>query len=257
MKGECVRISLAGTPAKCSPGGGVLYSVLPNGRVLITFPLDDGRVASFVGEKDSQPRPETYYLYLSRIRIASKGSDFTANIAGLCIVSMSHNGKIWSEIGCTATDENNAAYEFKFTSDGTPVDVQHPGVKTATATGGAHVDTKVIAQATVRLKAKLQQSGIQGIVQDVGKCFDDSRGNVPAIRSCMLYDIATMNLDKSMRKIFESRGMNPGPQSPFLSDKAFNARMQIYSGMAFGGSDSAAYQFFGSAPTMVINGLSK
>jgi hypothetical protein len=60
-----------------------------------------------------------------------------------------------------------------------------------------------------------------------------------------------------MRKIFESRGVDLGAQDPFLSDRAFGARMQIYTGMAFSGSEAAAYQFFGNAPNVVINGLSK
>jgi hypothetical protein len=153
IKGECQKISLAGNPSNCAPGGGVLYSVLQNGRALITFPLDDGRMASFVGEKDSQPNPETYYLYLSRVRILSKGTEFAANIAGLCIISMSRDGRVWSEIGCQATDENNATYEFTFQSNGAAVDVQHPGAKSAgTAAPASHVDAKVIAKVASRFK---------------------------------------------------------------------------------------------------------
>jgi hypothetical protein len=127
VKGTCENISLAGTPARCAPGAGVIYSVLPNGRVLITFPLADGRVASFVGEKDSQPRPEQYFLYLSRIRIVSNGTEFAAKLAGQCVVDMSRDGKIWLLVNCTATDENSEAYSFQFRGDGTPVDVKHPG----------------------------------------------------------------------------------------------------------------------------------
>jgi len=253
IKGQCEVVSLAGIDAKCALGSGVIYSSLSNGRVLFSFALSDGRVVSFVGEKDSQPRPEEYFLYLSRVRVASKGSGFTATIAGQCKVSMSTDGKFWSLIQCDATDENSARYALRFASDGTPVDVQHAGGKSA----AMHVDQKAIGQVTARFKAAMQKSGIHGVVSDIEYCFDHAVGNVPAIRFCMLYDIAAVNFDKSMRKLFVSRGVEVGEQIPFLADRASNARMEIYSGMAFGGSEDAARQFFGNAPIQVINSLSK
>jgi hypothetical protein len=242
VKGQCEAISLAGVAAQCPPGGGVVYSVLGNGRVLLTFAIGDGRTASFVGEKDSQPRPETYYLYLSRIRIASSGSDFTSKIAGQCIVNMSRDGRIWSTIECNATDENSAVYAFRFRSDGSPVDAQHPGAKSA----AEHVDQKTVARITTRFKTVLAKGGIRAVVQDIGQCFGDALGNVPAIRACMLYDISAVEFDKGMRKMFQSRGVDPGPKGAFLDDPAFNTRMEIYSGMAFGGSIAAANDFSGT-----------
>lgn len=249
-KGQCEEVELAGQISKCKPDSGIIYMQLPNGNVLFTFALDDGRMASFVGEKDSQPRPEEYHLYLSRIRIVSTGSDFVAKIAGQCIVQMSRDGKIWSRIDCTATDENSAAYRLTFKGDGNFVDVQHAGA-------GGHVEPAVVAQVTARFKGALQAGGIHAVVADLGKCFDGSLGNIPAIKACMLYDISAVRFDKAMRKIFESRGKNAGPAPPFLLDRAFNTRMQIYSGMAFAGSEKTAYEFFGGAPNDVMNGLSK
>ena len=80
IKGNCERVSLADVALQCAPGSGLIYTILSNGRALFTFQLADGRTASFVGEKDSQPRPEEYYLYLSRIRIVSNGSESLSGI---------------------------------------------------------------------------------------------------------------------------------------------------------------------------------
>jgi hypothetical protein len=93
---------------------------------LLSFAGFDGRVMSFIGEKDSQPRPEIYYLYLSRVRIASNGSSFVANIAGQCIVHMSRDATIWSRVDCDATDENGDAYALRFQGDGKPGTPTHP-----------------------------------------------------------------------------------------------------------------------------------
>jgi hypothetical protein len=109
VKGQCEELTLAGVPSKCA-GSGLIYMHLRNGRVLFTVGIDDGRAASFIGERDSQPRPEAYYLYLSRVRIVSKGTEFSANVAGQCITLMSHDGTVWSRIDCEATDENGASY---------------------------------------------------------------------------------------------------------------------------------------------------
>ena len=57
-----------------------------------------------------------------------------------------------------------------------------------------------------------------------------------------------------MRKALQSRGLNdPGPGTRYFNDQAFAARMQIYSGIAFEGSQSAATKFFGDAPNRVLN----
>jgi hypothetical protein len=60
-----------------------------------------------------------------------------------------------------------------------------------------------------------------------------------------------------MRKMFVSRGVDVGIQIPFLSDRAFDARMGIYSAMAFSGSEAEAYQYFANGPNIVMEGLSK
>jgi hypothetical protein len=182
------------------------------------------------------------------------GSEFAAKIAGQCKVSMSRDGKFWSPIQCNATDENSAPYELRFASDGSPVDVQQAGAKSA----GGHVDQRVVAQVTARFKATMQASGMQGVVNDIENCFDRAgTDDVPAIRTCMLYDIAAVGFDKSMRKVFVSRGWVAVEVSPFLADPAFKARMEIYSGMAFDGSEDAAKEYYGNAPNQVISSLSK
>ena len=162
---------------------------------------------------------------------------------------------MWSQIECNATDENSASYDLLFVSDGTPIHVEHPGSKSVANPG--HIDPRVIASVTTRFKDALQKSGIHGVARDVGGCFDRAVGNIPEIRACMLYDIAAVNFDKGMRKMFESRGVDPGAVDPFLADRAFNTRMEIYSAMAFGGSQTTAFAYFGNGPNQVMNGLAK
>lgn len=245
IKGKCESVLLAGIESKCARGSGVVFMVLPNGRAIFSFALEDGRVASFVGEKDSQPRPEDYHLYLSRFRITAKGSEFVANIAGECVVSMSQDGKIWWRIDCNGTDAKNATYKLNFKSDGTPVNT------------GDHVEVNVVRQVTQRFKSVLNARGMQGVVTDLEQCFDNAIDDISAIKMCMLYDISAVKFDKIMRLMFESRGVNTGPTTPFLSDRAFSARMKIYSSIAFGGSEELAYDYFGDSPNKVMDGVSR
>ena len=121
--GSCDELIIAGKKDSCTPDNSVLYTHLRNGRALITVGTADGRVVGFVGEKDSQPQPQVYWLYLSRIRIGSRGSEHLLDVAGQCIIRMTKDGLIWSRVDCDATDENSARYRLHFRSDGRPVDV--------------------------------------------------------------------------------------------------------------------------------------
>jgi hypothetical protein len=121
IRGTCEKVFVAGTGANCT-GTGILYSHHPNGVVLIQTQLP-GRLLAFVGEKDSQPNPREYHLYLSRARVETGGSSFVATVAGQCVIRMSEDGRIWHRVDCDATDENNRLYRLRFVSDGEPVHV--------------------------------------------------------------------------------------------------------------------------------------
>lgn len=123
--GSCDVFIIAGATTPCPPKG-VIYSHLTNGRALLSVGLPNDEILTFVGEKDSQPRLEEYWLYLSRVRIASRATEIVANVAGQCIIHMTRDGTIWSRIDCDATDERNRAYRLHFKPDGRPVEVTHP-----------------------------------------------------------------------------------------------------------------------------------
>jgi hypothetical protein len=97
---------------------------LPNGHVLLTVGLKDGRVLSFVGEKDSQPNLEEYWLYLSRVRIATRSTETVANVAGVCVVHMTTDGTVWHRLDCQAEGEKSTFYTLRFRSN-ERVEMQH------------------------------------------------------------------------------------------------------------------------------------
>lgn len=125
VHGSCEIFIVAGIQTPCPPKG-VMYSHLTNGRVLLSVALPNEQILSFVGEKDSQPRPEEYWLYLSRVRIGSRATEIVAQVAGQCIVHMTRDGTAWFRLDCDATDEQDRAYRLHFEADGRPIDVVHP-----------------------------------------------------------------------------------------------------------------------------------
>ena len=122
--GSCQQITLAGKDETCA-GHGAMNMIFPNGHVLFVVELIPDKAISFIGEKDSQPRPGVYTLYLSRVRIMTKGSSQVINVAGQCVVHMSDDGKFWHTLDCDAADEHDAHYSLKFKSDDKPVAVSH------------------------------------------------------------------------------------------------------------------------------------
>ena len=258
LRGSCEKLVLAGRAAKCHPGSGLIYAHLPNGHVMLSFALADGRVAAFVGETDTQPQPEAYYLYLSRFRANSKGSAYVINVGGQCVIRMSLDGSVWSTINCDATDENGASYAFHFQTDGKPIHPANASAAAVTARSSpVHVALPTVARVAATFKRTMAASGMNGVNQSVQRCFDEAgTSNVSAIRACMLYDIAEYRLDRAMQVVFEARGWHP-VQNSYLTERAFGARMRIYSSIAFGGSEAAAYRFFGNAPDDVVAAVSK
>jgi hypothetical protein len=125
VDGTCTRVLVAGEPQACAAGAqshksGVMF-ITQNGTSMVMVGLKDGRVMTFIGGKDSQPSPEEYWLYLSRMRIVSRGTETIAAVAGVCIVKMTTDGKIWHNVNCTAKGEHGTEYAVDFVSNGHPV----------------------------------------------------------------------------------------------------------------------------------------
>ena len=254
IKGSCVSVDVPNTNATCAAITGVLFTHLRNGRALITFALGNGHAGSFIGEKDSQPKPELYYLYLSRFRIATGGSDFVTKVGGQCIIHMSRDGSDWSRIDCDARDENDAPFGLQFASNGSPVTVNHPGSSKASPVLPKQVSAAIVNSITAKFRTTLQAKGITGVGLEVQACYDAAGTTPSAIAPCMRYDIAARKLDQGMMAAFTARGMNAVPGS-YFTDRAFEARMKIYTGLAFGGSSATSARFYGNAPTRVMLGV--
>lgn len=111
--GNCKEVRVASQPATCS-GKGIMYMHLANGTGMYLAPLSRGRTIAFIGEKDAQPDLRRYHLYLSRIRVETRGSSQVVQVAGQCIASMPAHQPVITRLECTAEDENRKSYRLSF-----------------------------------------------------------------------------------------------------------------------------------------------
>jgi hypothetical protein len=124
--GHCEAVQVAGRSVDCAPPSKIVYSALPNGIILFNVPLADGRVFGFVGDHDSQPKPELYVLDLKRVRLARGSEEGTrVDVTGTCKVDVSADGKLLHRVVCDAKDEHGGKYMLEFRGDGTPVAIKH------------------------------------------------------------------------------------------------------------------------------------
>ncbi len=124
--GHCQSIQVASRSTECGSPASVVYSALPNGIVLFNVPLADGRVYGFIGERDSQPKPELYVLNLKRVRLARGREEGTrVDVSGTCEMDVSTDGTLVHRIVCDATDGQGGKYLLDFRGNGRPVEVKH------------------------------------------------------------------------------------------------------------------------------------
>lgn len=116
----------------------------------------------------------------------------------------------------------------------------------------AQIDTTISL-----FRRAMDKGGIQGTSEEIRRCYDRADVVPAALANCMLWDIAAMKLDVAMRKIFTAQGVDAGPPPPFLTPRAFDARLQTYGVLAFGSDQTAITRYFGNAPDKVVQGLSK
>lgn len=109
-------------PLPCG-GTGVLYTVLPNGRVMLGVPMGDGSTLGFIAESDRQPRPENYVMQLARVRLSGRGGDQVETVTGTCEVAMSTDGLIWQRVVCEATNTRRQRTRLELVGDGRPAQV--------------------------------------------------------------------------------------------------------------------------------------
>ena len=123
ISGTCVSVAIGGKPVRCNAKPFVLYTALPNGRVLYNVALSDGRVMAFVGESDKQPRPEEYWLYLTRVRIAQGPQNVSSDVAGTCRMYQTSDGSVVHRILCEATDLSGSKFLLDFRGNGQRVEM--------------------------------------------------------------------------------------------------------------------------------------
>jgi hypothetical protein len=125
ISGACQRVELFSKPAQCALGSPAIYMALPNGIVMFQFSLDDQSAVAFAGDRDSQPEPEEYTLYVKRVRISRsvQGGPAT-DVDGTCKMTVSTGGSMVHQIICSAADQRGGRFLLEFRSDGQPVKIE-------------------------------------------------------------------------------------------------------------------------------------
>lgn len=126
ISGKCENLTLANEVKDCSTSKSIVYDILKNGKVLLSIPFEQNKMATFVAQSDSQPNAETYNMYLSKIDIDSKTTHSESKLEGVCHISLSADGQLWHSVSCQAKDTTGTPYMFHFTGGSKPVDVIHP-----------------------------------------------------------------------------------------------------------------------------------
>ena len=112
-------------------------------------------------------------------------------------------------------------------------------------------DDAMIARISERLKRTLDKSGISGVEQDVLNCYDNTLRDKNAAKECVVYDMATLMLDRQMGQVFVARGMKAS-SSPLYTNEAFDARSHAYGFPAFQ-DDKSGQKKVGDAARRVLS----
>ncbi len=91
-----------------------MYMHLADGPVIYLAPLSGNRTIAFIGNKDSQPDRRRYHLYLSRVRIETRGSSKFVQVAGECVATMPPTRPSITRLDCSAEDEDGKLYVLRF-----------------------------------------------------------------------------------------------------------------------------------------------
>jgi hypothetical protein len=259
IDGSCKSLKIAGHPSPCTNAKGIIYTHYRHGVVMLSVGVNDGRIMAFVAEKDAQPAPGDYWLYLARIRIGSNATQQVTGVGGTCKVSMSPDGMTWHSVICNAEDADGAKYGLSFVASKQPVHMRHFNASGQLTDTNSRIGAAIVTEVAQRFKQVLRSGGINGVSQDIQECYDAaSENDKTSLRMCMLYDIAAIRFDQGMMVVLRARGLTPPAASNlFLSKGAFDARMQIYAHSAFQGGLAEAYSYFGNAPDTIVGNLNR
>lgn len=125
IPGRCQSATVNGRAVRCGANPRVVYMNLPNGITMLNVALADGRVLAFVGDRDRQPRPEEYWLYLTRVRMGTSGQSLATDVAGTCKMLTTTDGSVVHSVKCEASDLSGSKLGLDFRGDGRPVDLSH------------------------------------------------------------------------------------------------------------------------------------
>ncbi|MEJ0015680.1 MAG: hypothetical protein WDN25_03790 [Acetobacteraceae bacterium] len=121
------------------------------------------------------------------------------------------------------------------------------------------VDDGTVTKITKEFQQKFKSGGMKSVSADIAHCYDiEIAGpNRVGLARCMLYDVAAMKFHRVMGLLFESRGIPLPSDLPFLTERAFGLRMQIYTNLVFGGSQTSAARYLADGPDRVVQGLNR
>ena len=123
ISGRCQLALVNSKPVRCGPNTRLVYDALPNGIVMINVALADGRILAFVGDHDRQPRPEEYWLHLTRVRMGTSGQSLTTDVAATCKMFQTTDASVVHSVKCEATDLSGSHIALDFRGNGSRVDV--------------------------------------------------------------------------------------------------------------------------------------
>ncbi len=122
--GRC-EMTVNKDPRPCSSG--LVYVQHQSGSILLSVQSGRDVTIGFQAERDEQPRPEEYTLFLSRMHTSVSGRSAAKEVTGTCRISMSTDGQVWQRATCQATDRSGLVTVMTFTGNGQPVSAARPG----------------------------------------------------------------------------------------------------------------------------------
>ena len=122
--GRC-EMTVNKDPRTCSSG--LVYVQHQSGSILLSVQSGPDVTIGFQADRDEQPKPEEYILYLSRMHTSVSGRSAAKEVTGTCRIAMSTDGQTWHRATCTATDRSGLVTVVNYVGNGQPVTAARPG----------------------------------------------------------------------------------------------------------------------------------
>jgi hypothetical protein len=132
----------------------------------------------------------------------------------------------------------------------------NPELKRATAQGiGGHVSAATVSKIESRFTYVFIKGGMNAVVADITACYASTNDqktsmNKMAVTACLLYDYSAALMDKNWRQAFVANAEPDPGATPYLAERAWTARREIYASIPFLNTREFD-QYFGDAPDKI------